>query len=176
MRLADKPEEHSEIEIAAEPARVWELVTDIGLPARLSPELQRVEWLDGATTAAVGARFAGFNRNPRIGEWRTVSEIVEFDPHRAFGWAVLDADGRYGEPADDPADALAIWRFTLEPTASGTLLRQSVRIGTGNSGLTVVVSRTPDMEEQMIKARFADLHTGMDATLGGIKSLAEEGR
>ena len=46
---ADSPVVAVQIRIEAPPERVWSLVSDIGLMAELSPELQEVTWLDGAT-------------------------------------------------------------------------------------------------------------------------------
>ncbi|MCC2274217.1 SRPBCC family protein [Streptomyces sp. ET3-23] len=176
MRYADGPRAECEVLVAAAPCVVWELVSDIGLPARTSPELQRVEWLDGASGPVVGARFAGFNNHPKIGDWRTVSQVVECDEERAFAWAVIDVDGRFGHAVDDPAQALATWRFTLEPEGNGTRLRHSVRVGPGSSGLSSIIARMPEKEEQLIAARLAELRTGIEATLNGVKSLAETGR
>ncbi|MER7395924.1 SRPBCC family protein [Streptomyces sp. NPDC000151] len=173
MRYADGPAAECEIRIAAAAPRVWELVSDIGLPARLSPELHRVEWLDGATAPAPGARFTGHNRHPKIGEWQTVSQIVAVAAEREFGWAVLDAGGRFGAPVADPAQAMATWRFELETASDHVLLRHSVRVGPGASGLSVIIARLPDREEQLIEARLAELRAGMEATLTGIKALAE---
>ncbi|POX43493.1 SRPBCC family protein [Streptomyces sp. Ru73] len=173
MRYADGPTAECEIRIAAAPPRVWELISDIGLPARTSPELQRVEWLDGATAPVVGARFAGHNHHPKIGEWRTVSELVAVDPGREFGWAVLDTAGRFGTPATGPEQSLATWRFVLDAAPGGVLLRHSVRIGPGASGLSTVIARMPDREEQLIEARLAELRKGMTAVLEGVKALAE---
>ncbi|MBZ4020343.1 SRPBCC family protein [Streptomyces purpurogeneiscleroticus] len=173
MRYADGPAAECEIRIAAAAPRVWELVSDIGLPARLSPELHRVEWLGGATAPAPGARFAGHNRHPKIGEWRTVSQIMTVTAEREFGWAVLDTGGRFGAPVEDPAQPLATWCFVLEPAPGHVLVRHSVRIGPGASGLSVVIARMPDREEQLIEARLAELRAGMEATLKGIKALAE---
>jgi hypothetical protein len=148
-------------------------VTDIALPTAPSPELQRVEWLDGATGPALGARFAGDNHNEFIGDWRTVCEITELAPEQTFTWAVMDAYGRFGPPVDDPAHSLATWRFTLTPTETGTLLRQSVRVGPGASGLSTFIARMPDKEATLIAARLSDLHTAMTGTLTTIKTQAE---
>ncbi|MCU7822851.1 SRPBCC family protein [Kitasatospora sp. DSM 101779] len=175
MRYADGPAAQGEVRVGAAPSRVWELVTDIGLPARLSPELQRVEWLGGADAPAVGARFAGFNRHPLAGDWRTVSQIVEFDVERLFGWAVLDADGRYGDAADDLTDRMATWRFELAPEGAGTRVRQSVLIGPGRSGISLWIDRMPEREEQLVAGRLDELRTGIEATLAGVKALAEDG-
>ncbi|MEU8471908.1 SRPBCC family protein [Streptomyces sp. NPDC029006] len=150
-------------------------MTDIRLPARLSPELQRVEWLGGADRPLVGARFEGYNHHQQIGEWRTVSHVVELAEQQVFAWAVTDADGRYGEPTLDPARPMATWRYELEAEGGGTRLRQSALIGPGRSGVTLALERWPDREEEIIAFRLKELRTGMEATLRCIKALAEEG-
>lgn len=103
-------------------------MTDIALPACLSPELQCVERLDGAE-GPTPARFEGYDRHPVIGEWRTVSHVVELKEHRVFCWAVVDPDGRFGGPPPTPTRPLATWRFDLAPEANGTRLRQTARLG-----------------------------------------------
>ncbi|MGW3226966.1 SRPBCC family protein [Kitasatospora sp. NPDC001095] len=190
MRYAEGPGTHCEVFAAAPVERVWELVTDIGLPARLSPELRRVAWLDGADGPAVGARFEGHNSRAGMPDWRTVSEITELTEtteltgatapagpggRRVFAWGVMDADGRYGEPVSDLLGALARWRFELTPEDGGTRLRQSVVIGPGRSGPSLFIDATPELEEKIVDFRLNELRTGMAATLDGIKSLAEQG-
>ncbi|MCZ9354712.1 SRPBCC family protein [Streptomyces mutabilis] len=150
-------------------------MTDIRLPARLSPELRRVEWLGGAERPSVGARFAGYNHHRQLGEWRTVSQVVELDEQRVFAWAVMDADGRYGEPTLGPAAPMASWRYELESEGGGTRLRQSVLVGPGRSGVTLALERWPDREEEVIAFRVKELRAGMEDTLRGIKAMAEEG-
>ncbi|MER6628817.1 SRPBCC family protein [Streptomyces sp. NPDC000987] len=174
MAYADMPGTQCEIFVAAAPPRVWEIVTDIEAPARWSPELQRAEWLDGAAAPALGARFAGYNRHPLVGDWRTVSQITELAPERAFAWCVLDADGRFGTATPDPAEPMATWRFALTPEAGGTLLRQTVRIGPGRSGLSAAIDRMPEKEDRLVAHRLGELRDGMHATLNGIKADAEQ--
>src|SRR5712691_3791792 len=87
MRMRDKPTIAVEMSIAAPPARVWELVTDLQLMGHWSPEYQGGEWLDGASGLIVDARFKG--RNKRRGrEWESVSTVLEAAPGRSFVWAV----------------------------------------------------------------------------------------
>ncbi|MFF3122502.1 hypothetical protein ACFVRD_09045 [Streptomyces sp. NPDC057908] len=59
MECTDGPSVHSVVHIEAAVPRARELVTDIRLPARFSPELRRVARLDGANGPVVGARFEG---------------------------------------------------------------------------------------------------------------------
>ncbi|MFF4096841.1 SRPBCC family protein [Streptomyces sp. NPDC001834] len=175
MKYADGPSTHSVVHIEATVPQVWALVTDIHLPARFSPELQRVAWLDGATGPVVGARFEGINHHRMLGEWRTVSQVIEADEHRAFAWAVLDPEGRYGEATLDPERCMSSWHYEIEAEGTGTRLRQTLRIGPGRSGLTAAIESRPDQEEQIIAFRLKEVRVGMETTLDGIKTLAEEG-
>ncbi|WP_328318598.1 SRPBCC family protein [Streptomyces sp. NBC_00388] len=158
-----------EIEIAVPPERVWPLVSDIATSARHSPELNEVEWLDGADGPVVGACFTGHNRNAVLGEWSTVSRIAQLDEHRTFQWEVVHSDERrLGAP-------LAIWTYTLQPLADGsrTRLRHGMRLGAAEGPMQDFVARHPDQEEQIIDGRLALLRDGIDATLAGVKADAE---
>ena len=161
MRYADGPTVEVEIYVDAPPSRVWELVTDIELPARFSEEFQGATWLDDGGPSA-GSRFTGRNRHPAVGEWTTTSFVVACEPERIFEWAVGDAD----EPG-------ASWRFELEPEGTGTRLKQWMRMGPARSGLNAAIDAMPDKEERIIARRQDEHGKNMTATLEGIKALAE---
>jgi uncharacterized protein YndB with AHSA1/START domain len=161
-RYADGPTVQLQTWIDAPPQRVWELVSDVELMPRLSAELQSVEWADGATGPALGASFVGHNKHDALGEWSTTSYIVEFEPPRAFAWAVADPD----EPS-------ATWRFTIEPADGGTSLRQWTRMGPGRSGLSLAIDRMPDKEQKIVFVRLREFETGIATNLAAIKELAE---
>ncbi|MFF4731683.1 SRPBCC family protein [Streptomyces mirabilis] len=112
-RYADKPTVEVYTWIAAPPAQVWTLVSGIELMPRLSPELESVQWLDGRSGPALGARFVGRSKHEALGEWATTSHIVEYEPLRVLAWAVEDAQ-----------HPTAVWRFSLESQGGGTLLRE----------------------------------------------------
>ncbi len=162
MKPMDLPEATTTIDIAAPPDRVWEVLSDITVMPRFSTELLAVEWAGGSTGPALGAQFLGHNRNRAIGEWTTRSEIVAFDPPRVFGWAVGDSQ----KPA-------ATWLFELQPLPSGTHLRYTARIGPGPSGVSMLIERTPDRAERIIEGRLGQFRNAMQATLEGIRDLAE---
>lgn len=163
MRMSDRPTVETEIFVQASPMRVWDLVTDIVLMGRWSPEYDGGTWIDGATGVAVGARFKG--RNKRLDrEWESVSTVVEAEPGQSFAWAV-----------GDPADAAATWRFDLYLEGSGTRIRQQVELGPGPSGLTRRIDEVSDREEEIIAGRLSEHRRNMESTLVGIKSSAEEG-
>lgn len=136
----------------------WKLVTDIGLPARCSPELQSVEWLGDADGVAMGARFRGTNHIDAMGTWQTECEIVEVDDERRWVWNVLGGDG-----------IVSTWAFEVEPTSDGVLIRQWARVGTGSSGLSAAIAARPDAEARIIAARLTQWQKNMQLNLDCIR-------
>ena len=162
MRYAEGPTAEADVRIAASPERVWALVSDIHLIASLSAEVQEVEWLDGVTVAAPGARFRGRSRHPAVGEWSTTSHVVEYEAPRVFAWAV-----------EDPEHPAASWRFELAAYEGGTQLRQRVRMGPGRSNLNHAIEAMPEKEERIVAGRLREFRAGIDANLAALKELAE---
>ena len=161
MRYADGPTAEVEVVVHAPLERIWALVTDIGLPARFSSELRGAEWIDAGP--AVGARFRGRNEHAAIGTWETTCVVTRCEPPRVFEWAVGSAD-----------HASAAWRFELEPDGETVRLRQWCRIGPAPSGLTPAILAMPGKEERIVARRLDEFRANMQATLDGIKQLAEE--
>jgi len=161
---ADNPTVAVQAYIEAPPGRVWALVSDIHLMARLSAELQEVEWLGGVTGPAVGHCFRGRNANQHLGQWETVSTIVECDEPRRFAWAV-----------GEPGHPWATWRFTLRPEGPGTVLEQWVQMGPARSGLNLAIDAMPDKEQKIVFVRLREFETGFRHNLAAIKELAETG-
>lgn len=162
LRYSDCPTAEESLVIAAAPRAVWALVCDIQLPARFSSEFRGAQWLDGANGPALGARFQGRNHHPARGEWESTSTICEYQPERQFGWSV----GSTERPA-------ARWRFTLEPAAGGTRLTQWMQIGPGPSGVSLLIDAMPDKESRILRRRLAEHRANMQATIAGIKAIAE---
>jgi uncharacterized protein YndB with AHSA1/START domain len=151
---ADAPTVAAEIYVEAPPERVWPVVSDIFLMPGLSAELQQVEWLGAATGPALG--------HPMLGEWETVSTIVECDEPRCFAWAV-------GDP-DHPSTT---WRFTLRPDGPGTVLEQWAQLGPARSGLNLAIDAMPEKERKIVFVRLRDIEAGLKGNLAAIKKLAE---
>ena len=162
VRMADGPGTFAEVDIAAPVDRVWELVTDIDLPARFSDEFLGASW-DGHGPA-LGATFTGRNTHPAIGEWEVTLYVHAFDPPRSFGWCT-----------SDPANPGARWRFDLEPHGDGTRLRFTVALGPGPSGTTAAIRSMPDKEGRIIARRIGEVHANMLRTVEGIRDLATAG-
>jgi uncharacterized protein YndB with AHSA1/START domain len=162
LRYADCPTVDVEVTIDAPARVVWELVSDVDLPARFSEEFQGARWLDGATGPAVGARFVGTNNHPVVGSWQTTCTVIEYEPERRLTYVV-----------SDPERPAATWRFTVAATNGQTSLRQWARIGPGPSLLNPVIDAQPAQEGRIVAGRLKQLHANMTATLTGIKRLAE---
>ena len=164
VRYAEKPSAAVSVDIAAAPEVVWDLVTDINLPARFSTEFQGADWLDDGEPK-LGARFVGRNGHDAVGAWETTCTVTWFEPVRAFGYTVNDLDS--------PA---ARWRFNLEPTTEGTRLTLWAEMGPGRSGVSYFIHKYPDREEEIIASRLEEWRSNMEATLSGIRTLAENDR
>lgn len=157
-----RPEASASVDIAARPERVWDIVADVTLMPQWSTELLSVEWAEGFHASALGARFLGRNRHRAVGEWTTVSQIVVFDPPRAFGWVV-----------GDPRNATATWIFELLPVRDATRLSYHAQIGPGPSGVTMLIEREPHRAQEIVANRLGQFRGSMQATLEGIRALAE---
>jgi Polyketide cyclase / dehydrase and lipid transport len=159
-RYADGPTTEVEILVQASVDRLWTLITDVDLPARFSDEFRGGEWVDAGP--ALDARFKGRSEHAAIGRWETTCVVTKYEVGQVFEWAVGEAD-----------DASAKWRFELEPSAAGVVLRQWCQIGPGPSGLTPAITAMPDKEERIIARRLEEFRANMQATVEGIKQIAE---
>lgn len=166
MRYADGPTTETESVVAAPVDRIWPLVTDQEWLAGVSDELQRVEWLDGATGAGPGVRFRGHNAHSAIGQWSTVSTVTVWEPQRSVRWTV---------EADAPDGPVAQWGFDLDPVDGGTRVRQWARLGPGPSGLTAAIERWPDKEERIVAGRLDEWRAGMVRNLDAVRAAVESG-
>jgi len=160
VRYADGPTAEVETLIDAPIDWVWSLICDVNLPSRFSEEFKGANWVDDGP--ALGARFVGRNEHPALGSWETTSWVTRYRPYREFGWSVTDPD--------NPS---ATWWFTLDEVGSGTRLRQGARIGPAPSGLSIAIATMPDKEERIVARRLQEWTRNMQATVAGIKALAE---
>lgn len=163
MKYEDCPSVEVEVVVEALIERIWDLVTDIALPAQFSTEFVGAEWLDEGP--ALGARFVGRNRHQALGEWETISWVNLYDPPHAFGWAV-----------GDPHNPSATWWFRLEEAQPGVRVRQGGRMGPAPSGLNMAITAMPDKEERIVARRLSEWERNMEATLQGIRFRLEAER
>ncbi|MEV4442701.1 SRPBCC family protein [Streptomyces sp. NPDC049577] len=101
--------------VRATPAEAYRVVSDPPTMVRFAAETYRARWLDGATTAAVGARFLGYNRNgPR--RWVTTCRITDAQPGRRFAYEVE------ATPLRIP---ISRWQYDIEPADGGCVITET---------------------------------------------------
>jgi hypothetical protein len=97
------------IEILGSPEDVYDVVADVTRMGERSPECYRCEWLDGTTTAVVGARFRGYNRLGPL-KWATTCTVTRAVRGREFAFTVMSRHGREETR----------WRYVLEQVGDRT--------------------------------------------------------
>jgi nitroreductase len=160
LRFEDGPGAIAEVDIDAPTGVVWDLVTDINLPARFSTEFLGADWVD--ERRGMGAVFHGRNQHKAIGEWSVPCFVDAYDDERSFGWRTSDPD--------NPG---ARWRFDLEQRPGGTRLRFSYAMGPGPSGTTMAIDANPGKEARVLRRRLDEVSANLQRTLEGVKELAE---
>jgi uncharacterized protein YndB with AHSA1/START domain len=154
MPLTDGPVLEESVEIAAPPARVWELVRDPRAMTRWSPQTWR-SILRGGGEPAEGSRFLNINRKGLL-VWPTRSKIVRFVPGQEIAWRVKDN--------------FTVWSLQLEPSGDGTRLVQRREAPEGISDISARLTNVAMGGQE----KFTDaLRAGMRDTLLQIKAEAE---
>jgi uncharacterized protein YndB with AHSA1/START domain len=145
------------------PAVLWTTIADVPGIGAWSPECLGASWLDGATEATPGARFAAENRfaddrgEVVLGAEGVVTDVVA---GRTFAWSMLDDDGLVGSR----------WRYDLSPVAGGTLVRHSWEHGPGTTGMRIDALADPPSVDR----RLGTLARHMHATLVAMELHARE--
>ncbi len=99
-------------DIAATPAAVFAVITDVTRTGEWSDECTACEWIGGATGPAIGAEFDGHNSN-NGNQWTTQGKVVELVDNERF---VFHATSR--------GFHFATWGYSIEPTDAGCRLTQ----------------------------------------------------
>jgi uncharacterized protein YndB with AHSA1/START domain len=148
----------AEAEVAAPPAAVWSLLTNLSRMPEWSPELVRMVPLKPGGLR-VGQWYLGINRR-KAAIWPTRNVVALLDPGRALAWDTTSSGAR--------------WIWELEPTGDGTATR--------------VVHRRPVPRRLTRSSRiFAplalggsaghadELEAGMAQTVARLRATAEHG-
>ena len=154
--MADTTAEVTE-RIAASPASIYALVSDLPRMGEWSPENRGGKWLDGASEAAVGARFRGHNKKG-VRRWSTICTITSASPGERFGFHV----------STGPL-AVADWTYELRPDGDATVVTE--RWVDRRPGWMVLLSG-PVMG---VVDRATYNREGMRQTLAAVKGCVEAG-
>jgi uncharacterized protein YndB with AHSA1/START domain len=141
--------------IDAPAERLYDMVADMPRMGEWSPECQQVEWLDGSTGPAEGARFVGHNHTGPRGliKWSRRGRVLTADPGREFAFATEEG-GTEG----------VVWRYHFERVEQGTRVTESYKI-----------TRIPTWARilDVPTNRVRELRDGMQHTLEQLKRCAE---
>ena len=143
------------IEIAAPADLVYDLISDVTRMGDWSPECYRCHWLDGASGAAKGARFRGYNRLGLL-RWERTAVVDTADRGSEFAFTTLN--DRAGREETQ-------WRYTMVPSSSGTLLTESFQF---------LWCSLPNRLAESLIPRGRQANRGIQETLRRIKAVAEK--
>ena len=142
------------IEIAAPPAAVWELVSDLRNMSRWSPQCRKTIVRGGVMQE--GAKLININRQGLL-FWPTQAMVTEFVPEQKVAFKIREN--------------WTIWSFTLIPTSDGgTRLIQRREAPKGISDLSVKLTNAV---LGGVEDFTSGLEQGMNQTLSRIKADAE---
>lgn len=153
MPLTDVAPIEATIDIAAPPAKVWALVSDLRNMARWSPQTAK-SFLRGQN--GPGARFLNINRKGLL-VWPTQTKVVRYEEGTEIAWRVKEN--------------FTIWSLRLEPTADGgTRVVQTREAPDGISEVSVNLTK---VAFGGVPKFTRTLQADMARTLAQIKAEAE---
>jgi hypothetical protein len=113
---------HDEVSVtvAAPAEAAYDLVAEMTRMGEWSPETAQLEWIEGSTGPAVGARFVGHNISGPFNllKWSRKGTVLAADRGREFAFATEEG-GREG----------TVWSYRFEPAdGGGTRVTESYRV------------------------------------------------
>ena len=148
------------IEIDAPPSRVWGLVTALERYGEWSSENTGGYWRKGKDgepgTGEVGDMFVGVNRRDGV-EWKAMVEIIRRVENEDFAFVTGGL-----------AFNIALWRYQMEPSGSGTTLTESWTLRELTPGML-------EKGEAEFEFRRENAESSIRATLEAMKAAAEAG-
>jgi hypothetical protein len=149
-----EPSASASIDIAAPPARIYGLLSDLDSFAELAAETSRMTWKKGSS-AQPGATFGGTNDNGKR-KWSTTCRITDADEHR-FAFEVSHTH-----------IPVSRWQYDIEPTATGSRVTESTWDKRPFWFKKVAEIATASPDRPAINAR------NIEATLRRLKERAEQ--
>ena len=118
MKLLRPLGEEVSVWMAATPAAVWDLVSDVTRIGEFSPETFEARWTRGSTGPEVGAYFAGHVKRNGVGPtYWSPCRVTRCEPERVFEFSV----GTDKVTANN-------WGYRLDPKDGGTLVTEYFRL------------------------------------------------
>jgi uncharacterized protein YndB with AHSA1/START domain len=108
-----EPSATSTVEIAAPPAAVYALVTDLKAMSELAEETAVMRWHKGSSSAKPGAVFRGTNLNGWR-RWTTTCKVTDAEPGQRFAFEVSHT-----------RVPISRWQYDIAPSDSGCKVTES---------------------------------------------------
>ena len=154
MPLTDVASLEASIDIAATPAEVWTLVSDLRNMPRWSPQVRKTFVRGGVMRE--GAKVINLNRRGLL-FWPTQAMVTEFVPDQRIAFRIKEN--------------WTVWSFTLSPTPDGgTRVVQRREAPRGISDVSVGLTKAV---LGGVEGFTTELEQGMNQTLRKIKQDAE---
>jgi len=155
MTDATTPRELSaSVTIAATPAQIWSLISDLPRMHEWSPQVVRTVVVPKPTQ--LGSRMFNLNRQGRLKRWPTTGKVVRFSPNREIAFRITENR--------------TIWSFQLEEVDGGTRVTHRRETPQGISAVSTVLTK---LMLGGMEPFAAELQEGMQQTLGRVKAVAE---
>lgn len=158
MDTISEPTAETSITVEAPAERLWEIVADVTRIPEWSPVCHAVEWLDGSTTAVIGARFRGHNRLNGA-RWSRDCVITEAAPGAVLAFST-----------EFKGQESTRWRYRFEPDGITTTVREAYEV--------VVVPRWVGLLRRVPGAMAKterDTASNIATSLERLKAIAEAG-
>lgn len=152
MPLMDVAPIEATVEIAAPPASVWALVSDLRNMARWSPQVVKTFV---KTPVREGSTMFNINRRKLL-VWPTQAKVVRLVPEREIAFRVKEN--------------FTVWSYELEPSGDGTRVTARREAPQGISDLSVGLTKRA---LGGVDVFTTELQQGMRQTLARIKADAE---
>lgn len=148
------------IDVAAPPAAVWALVSDLKRLSQWSPQVLK-SFVKGGGQIREGTLLTNINHRGLL-VWPTHSKVVRFEEEREIAWKIKENG--------------TTWSFTLTPTTYGDVVgTRVVQRRDAPGGLSELSIRFTDKFMGGQSTFQAELQAGMRQTLAHVKQLAEQG-
>jgi uncharacterized protein YndB with AHSA1/START domain len=150
--VSDTLELQAQIDIAAPPARVWALLSDLSQMKRWSPQCRVMKAL-GPVQA--GTKTVNLNRRGLM-VWPTTCKLTEVQFEKKLAFRVNENN--------------TVWSYELEPTDTGTRVTETRR---ADDGITPVSNFLVGKFMGGVPSFEVELVDGMNQSLARIKAAAE---
>lgn len=146
-------------DVQAPPDVVYSLVSDVTRMQEWATECERCSWVEPHTSAVVGARFHGVNRNG-VRRWSTLCTVTAAESGRHFAFRVTSLGLE-----------VSAWEYAIEPAGDGCTVTETAHYRAGfliRRVLAPVFTGLATKEARMEKNR-----ENIRRTLQSLKAAAE---